>query len=536
MSIPRLLTRITKPIYTLSNRRCISSTSSSCTKSFSMAHHRRLRMIDNHLSSSSTRRTYSSSPHQESSIVTRIDGHLRTLILNRPASLNAVNLEMVESITNQLIEWENSDSAKTIILKGNGRSFCAGGDVVSLIKSAQSSKTNEQKKGVEFFRSEYKLDSFISKMETPMICFLDGITMGGGMGLSMHTPFRIATENTQVAMPETAIGLFPDVGATFFLPRLDGELGTYLGLTGTSLHGWGAFQAGIASHYVPSNSLKSLEDRLTSIVSKQTTHDQINDTINEFAADPIDSIKASKYPFDLNGTKRQVIDHCFSQPTLEKILQELTAVKDGHIFVTNDNDDNLRKWAQKTIDLILIRSPTSCLITLLALREGKKMNIDDCFKMELRLAATCCDIKTHPDFVTGVTHLLINKQKTRPEWSPSELSQLNQDEIIQRYFSNQPPSSVHLLPLDLIPTRMKAYENYPFSNYGLPSEEYIKSLVIGNVRGTSGHLAITKEELIQSVKSKWTGKVGVSLKVDDILDRRTIVKGANEGSVLKWQY
>lgn len=490
-------------------------------------------MLDHHLQSPQ-RHQYSSKPSpatKQPPVLSKTDANLRTLTLNRPEALNALNIQMINSITAELSKWEQSDAAKVIILKGTGRAFCAGGDVVSLFKSVESEDLDKQRESVTFFRAEYTLDSFIAKMSTPMVCFLDGITMGGGMGLSMHTPFRIATENTRVAMPETAIGLFPDVGATFFLPRLDGELGTYLGLTGSSVFGWGAFQAGIATHYVPSSSLAALEDRLSAL-SADATHDRINDAINEFAADPMDSASSSR-PFDLKGIKRQAIDHCFAQNTVEAILEQLEAVKDGHLF---NEDPTLKAWAVETIDLIRIRSPSSCKITLMALREGRKMSIDECFAMEMRLAATCCDFKTHPDFATGVKHLLIDKQKTRPGWRPSELAEVGVTDLRQKYFSSEPAQTTQLVRLEYLPTRMRAYQEYPFANYGLPTEEMIKAFVVGSVKGASGHLAITKDELLSLLSQKWSGKVGLLEKTHDVLARRTSQKGPNQGSVLKWLY
>ncbi|EFP81143.2 uncharacterized protein PGTG_07395 [Puccinia graminis f. sp. tritici CRL 75-36-700-3] len=516
-----------------------AATTRTATTMSSPVGHRRLGMIDHHLTSHKPR-SYSSSPTppKQPSVLTKTDGNLRSLTLNRPEALNALNMEMIQDITTQLLKWENSPAAKIVILKGVGRAFCAGGDVVSLIKLAESEDSTQQKKPVEFFRAEYTLDSFIAKMSTPVVCLLDGITMGGGMGLSMHTPFRIATENTRVAMPETAIGLFPDVGASFFLPRLDGELGTYLGLTGTSLYGWGAFQAGIASHYVPSSSLAALEDRLSAL-SADATHERINAAIEEFAADPEEarssssSGSSSSPAYDLLGTKRQAIDHCFGQPTLQKIINQLEAVQDGHLF---NEDPSLKNWAHQTIDLIRIRSPSSCLITLMALREGKKMSIDDCFAMEMRLAATCCDVKSHPDFVTGVKHLLVNKQKSRPAWRPSEIHEVDLSELTTKYFSNRAASSTHIVRLEGLKTQMKSYHEYPHSKYGLPSEELIKAFVTGDVKGTSGHLALTRQELLQLVLGLYNHKIGAQDKLIDVLDRRTVVKGQNQGFALKWQY
>lgn len=495
-------------------------------------------MIDRHLSLTSkpaslATNSYSTSSHQ-ASILIETDANLRTLTLNRPQALNALDIEMIQNITSELVKWERSQTANLIILKGVGRAFCAGGDVVSLIKSTQSDDPTKKQMAVSFFRSEYVLDSFIAKMSTPVVCFLDGITMGGGLGLSMHTPFRIASENTRVAMPETAIGLFPDVGASFFLPRLDGELGTYLGLTGISLYGWGAYQAGIASHYVPSSSLDALKSRLSAL-SPNATHDRINDAINEFSADPVDASSSSRRPWDLRGFKRQAIDHCFCPNTVQDILKRLDAVEDGHLF---NEDPSLKTWANETKALLSLRSPTSCKVTLMALRKGKHLSIDECFLMEMRLAAICCDYQIHPDFVTGVQHLLIDKKKTRADWQPKDLQDVDENEIEDKYFKGVggPKKTSEIIGLDFIETKLEAYQEYPHWNYSLPSEEIIKDFAIGNVKGISGSVALTKDELIELITSKWTDKVGVKEKVLDVLERKTVEKNHQQAHVIKWQY
>lgn len=161
---------------------------------------------------------------------------MRTVELNRPKKLNSLNGSMARKIVPRLQEWTKSQMANVIVVKGEGRALCAGGDVAALAQQNQQG-TEGQQASKDYFALEYKLDHLIATYPKPYVAFMDGITMGGGVGLSVHAPFRIATENTVFAMPETTIGFFPDVGASFFLPRMDGELGTYLALTSEQLKG-----------------------------------------------------------------------------------------------------------------------------------------------------------------------------------------------------------------------------------------------------------------------------------------------------------
>ncbi|KAJ3203189.1 hypothetical protein HDU82_006771 [Entophlyctis luteolus] len=201
--------------------------------------------------------------------------HMQALILSRPHALNALNLNMV---------YEESDITKTILLTAveGSRAFCAGGDIKALL-NVKSSKPEDIATAVKFMQQEYQLNHLIGTLSKPFISVLNGITMGGGAGLSVHAPFRIATEKTIFAMPETAIGLFPDVGGSFFLPRLDGELGTFLGLTGHRLFGQEVWMAGIATHFVPSERLPMLLDRLANLETSDLH--VVDSAINEFVAE-----------------------------------------------------------------------------------------------------------------------------------------------------------------------------------------------------------------------------------------------------------
>ncbi|KAG6298199.1 hypothetical protein E4U09_001013 [Claviceps aff. purpurea] len=248
---------------------------------------------------------------------------LRTIILNRPKQLNSLNGSMIRKIVPRMIEWEKSDMANIVLLKGAGdRALCAGGDVAALAKLNQEGP-NGWKKSADFFALEYKLMHYIATYKKPYVALMDGVTMGGGVGLSMHAPFRIATEKTVFAMPETTIGFFPDVGASFFLPRLNGAMGTYLALTSDRLIGPNVFYSGIATHYLHSTSLPDLEARLAELSFRDDDEMPrklavINNTLEEFCTGlPYDQ------PIRLRGEVRKTIDRCFSKNNVADIVAAL---------------------------------------------------------------------------------------------------------------------------------------------------------------------------------------------------------------------
>ncbi|KAH6570824.1 hypothetical protein BASA60_007547 [Batrachochytrium salamandrivorans] len=268
---------------------------------------------------------------------------IRKFELDRPAAMNALNLDMVYAMTSQLQAWKDSDLCKVIVLSNveGSRAFCAGGDVKSLVKRASSGKQEDIDHSVKFMEEEYKLNHMIATLRKPFVSVMDGITMGGGVGLSVHGAFRIATEKTMFAMPETAIGLFPDVGGSFFLPRLDGEMGTFLGMTGHRLKGEEVFMAGIATHFVPSSRLPALYARLMELESDAL--EVTNAAIDEFSGDfSIDSFR----DFSLGGEIGRTIDRCFKYDTVEEI------------FAALEKDSN-QEWCAKQLQVLRKSSPTS---------------------------------------------------------------------------------------------------------------------------------------------------------------------------------
>ncbi|XP_043290182.1 3-hydroxyisobutyryl-CoA hydrolase, mitochondrial isoform X2 [Venturia canescens] len=327
------------------------------------------------------------------------------IILNRPKALNALNLSMVHKIQPKLKQWESSKSA--IVLKGSGdKAFCAGGDVKSLVLAL--SEPGGAILGQTFFRNEYSLDYSLGTYKKPVVAIIHGIVMGGGVGLSVHGKYRVATENTLFAMPETAIGLCPDVGATYFLPRLQGKLGLYLGLTGYRLKGTDVLHAGIATHYVPAEKISALTESLLAPGSRDV--DQI---LDEYRSKDLNK------KFSLDAHMGQ-INECFGANTVEEIINRLK----------KDRTD----WSERTLELLSKMSPTAMKVAKLAIEKGEKLSFGDCLKMEYRLS--CSALTREGDFYEGVRALLIDKDQ-KPIWNPKSLEDVT-DEHVAKFFTQTP--------------------------------------------------------------------------------------------------
>lgn len=293
------------------------------------------------------------------------------ITLNRPKALNALNLSMVKKILPVLRKWEKEKLC--VIVKGAGeKSFCAGGDVRAVVEEGRKGNV---KLGHEFFRQEYTTNGVIGTYQIPYIALIDGIVMGGGVGLSVHGRYRVATERTLFAMPETQIGLFPDIGGSYFLPRLQGKLGFYLALTGHRLRGADVLLAGIATHYVESGKLKELEQSLLKCSNEQN----IKDTLAKFSAPVNEKFSLSPYLDKINKY--------FSVSTVEEIISNLE--KDGS------------DWAKNTVALLQKMCPTSLKVTLKELILGSNMNLHDCLQMEYRLAVASL---ANTEFYEGDQH------------------------------------------------------------------------------------------------------------------------------------
>ncbi|XP_065416940.1 3-hydroxyisobutyryl-CoA hydrolase, mitochondrial [Chrysemys picta bellii] len=338
------------------------------------------------------------------------------ITMNRPKALNALNLSMIRQIYPQLKTWEKDPETSLIIIKGTGgKAFCAGGDIRAITDAGKVGDRLAQ----DFFREEYILNNAVGTCQKPYVALIDGITMGGGVGLSVHGHFRVATEKTLFAMPETAIGLFPDVGGGYFLPRLSGKIGYYLALTGFRLKGRDLQKAGIATHFVESEKLPALEEDL--IALKSPSKENVADVLNSYHMKcKIDQEK--QFVLDEHMDK---INSLFSASTMEEIIQNLK--QDGSPF------------ALKQLETINKMSPTSLKMTLRQLREGASMNLQDVLTMEYRLSQAC--MSGH-DFYEGVRAVLIDKDQV-PKWKPATLEEVT-DEFVDNCFKSLGNSDLKL--------------------------------------------------------------------------------------------
>jgi enoyl-CoA hydratase/carnithine racemase len=323
----------------------------------------------------------------ESSIVATRRGRIGHILLNRPKALNALDLEMLSAMTAALEEWRDDPSIHAVVAEGaGGRAFCAGGDIRAIRAYAMAGQTRDVE---AFFATEYALNAMIDEYSKPYIAIIDGVCMGGGIGLSVHGDMRITSEAGLFAMPETAIALFPDVGATFMLPRLPGALGLYLGLTGARLHGADAVHAGLATHYVPKAAIAGLADAIAAD-----------------GAGVVASFAETLPPFSL-APHRAAIDRCFGQDSVAAIVAALEA--------------EASDWGAETLAALRHVSPSAVMWSFEAIRRGAALNLRGALAAELALTRR---ISVHPEFHEGVRAMLVDKDRA-PKWSPARLEDVN---------------------------------------------------------------------------------------------------------------
>ncbi|MGE0661234.1 MAG: enoyl-CoA hydratase/isomerase family protein [Reyranellaceae bacterium] len=330
-------------------------------------------------------------------------GRVGHIVLNRPKALNALTLPMVRLIAPQMEKWAADKAIKAVVISGAGdRAFCAGGDVAEIYRQKVAGNMSL---GRDFFREEYIVNRAIFRFPKPWIALLDGITMGGGVGLSVHGRFRVATEKFLFAMPETGIGLFPDVGGGHFLPRLPGQLGMYLALTGQRLKAADALYGGVATHFVSSEKMPELKQALESMKGEGDA--AVEAVLAQFKGEAGEPTLPAH---------RADIDRHFGQSSVEGIVASLA--KDGS------------EWAQKTAAALAKLSPTSMRITFRQIRDGASMSFEDIMTMEYRLSQGC--MAGH-DFYEGVRAVLIDKDHA-PKWQPATLEAVGED-IVARHFA-----------------------------------------------------------------------------------------------------
>jgi enoyl-CoA hydratase len=319
----------------------------------------------------------------EDTVVTSRDGRVGRILLNRPRALNALDLSMIRACADILESWRNDPHVDAVVIEGAGdRAFCAGGDIRAL---RDGQLAGDRASVDRFFAEEYALNLTIATYPKPYIALIDGICMGGGIGLSVHAPYRVATEHAGFAMPETAIGFFPDIGATYLLPRLPGALGIYLGLTGSRVSGADSVHAGLATHF--------------------TSRARLPDLSAALALEGIAALAAYNEPlpaFSL-AARRKAIDRCFSAATVADIVARLEA-----------NGD---EWAQAALKALRQVSPSALHWTLRALRRGRDLTLKQALDAEFALTRTTM---AHPDFAEGVRAMIVDKDRA-PAWQPAAI-------------------------------------------------------------------------------------------------------------------
>ncbi|WOF43653.1 enoyl-CoA hydratase/isomerase family protein [Sphingopyxis indica] len=311
------------------------------------------------------------------------EGRIGRIALNRPKAIHALNLAMCRAMIDALVAWRDDAAVEAVIIEhSEGRGFCAGGDIRMLAESGA-------KDGVEaraFFHTEYRLNHLLFTYAKPVVAFMDGITMGGGVGISQPAKYRVATEHTRFAMPETGIGLFPDVGGGWYLPRLEGRVGQYLALTGARLDGAECLALGIATHYLPSEKLAEAKARIAA------HPDRIGGILGELS---------------ITAPHAAVMDH------LDKINRLFASDRYEDILAALEADGS--DWAQKERDTLGTKSPQTCKVALRQLKEGAAMP-DFAAEMAQEYAIGARVVQMH-DFLEGVRALIVDKDNS-PKWDP----------------------------------------------------------------------------------------------------------------------
>jgi enoyl-CoA hydratase/carnithine racemase len=348
--------------------------------------------------------------HAEPPVLTERHAHVGLLTLNRPASLNALNLETVRLFSATLRAWSRDDSIKAVVVRGAGRSgktpaFCAGGDIRFQHKAALAQDLDLGR----FFDEEYALNHLIHRYPKPYVALMDGIVMGGGMGLSQRASLRIVTEHSTLAMPETKIGLFPDVGGGWFLSRCPGRIGEYLAITGQSINAADAIMSGLADRLVPSSALEAL----TSALLQAQSADEMDALVDE------SSIAAG--PSQL-GAMQPELDQHFGRASMLDIVASLSR--------------SAGPFARQALESIRQNSPLMMSIALEQVRRARSMTFGEELRVERALVHNCFHLRpgASSEAVEGIRALVVDKDRS-PQWNPTRLEEVT-DQAVQRYFSS----------------------------------------------------------------------------------------------------
>jgi len=334
-------------------------------------------------------------------VIIRTEGQVGRITLNRPAALHALNQDMCETMLAALLDWRDDTSVEIVLVDHaeGTRGFCAGGDIRMLAESGRGDGAAAR----DFFHSEYRLNTAIKLFPKPYVALMDGVTMGGGVGISLHGSHRVATENTLFAMPETGIGLFPDVGGGWFLPRMGGEVGIWLALTGARLRGTDVRSAGLATHFVTSELLGNLKAHLLDTDYSHGAAEMLGEVLRS---------RSQPAPVPAHAEHASAIRSCFSFDSVAEIM----------LALKNQGGE----WALKQLHILQGKSPTSMAVALRQLRLGAKCEtFAENMVMEYRIG--CRIVHTH-DFSEGVRAVIEDKDNA-PRWQPPGIEALNAADI-----------------------------------------------------------------------------------------------------------
>ncbi|MBO7938534.1 enoyl-CoA hydratase/isomerase family protein [Streptomyces sp. CAI-85] len=346
----------------------------------------------------------------EEPVLTHRAGRVGRIVLNRPRAINALNHEMVRRVDAALDAWERDPAVETVVITGAGeRGLCAGGDIRAVHDDARDGDGGA---AAAFWYDEYRLDARIARYPKPYVAVMDGIVMGGGVGISAHGSVRIVTERSRIAMPETGIGFVPDVGGTWLLSRAPGELGTHLGLTGAQIGAADALLCGLADHFVPSDAVPALLDDLA--------EHAVPDALARHEQPPPQGELAGRRGWIDVCYAADAADAADSADSAEEILRRLLA-----------HGDPAAKEAAETL---LTRSPTSLKVTLAALRRARRLDtLEQVLDQEYRVSVAT--LRT-ADLVEGIRAQVVDKDR-RPRWTPATLSEVT-DADVDRFFAPTP--------------------------------------------------------------------------------------------------
>ncbi|WFD33776.1 3-hydroxyisobutyryl-CoA hydrolase [Malassezia cuniculi] len=530
--------------------------------------------IANHLRSMNTSASTCAAPkppavdNPESVVLARGDGVLRTLTLNRPRLINAIDEEVVHELTVHVRNIAKSPNAAIILVRGLGRGLSAGGDIMAVALGMDSKDPEHRKMPYRYFNREFTLNYLIYTLEERTrattgtklyISLVDGITMGGGVGISVHAPFRIATERTLFAIPETGIGYYPDVGVLHSYGRLDGGIGPYCALTGARLSGADTYLSGLATHFVSSHVLDDLVHRLSTLPLESAQRAEVvAEILNEYSSDPFapetEAGAAARANSPFLGDRRAAIDACFTLPRVEDIFAALEELANGDEKTAAARalaahggklTEEVKKFAAETLTTLDAKAPRSLKITYEATRRAGRQHLDEVLRSNMRLTTLFCDVNLGRDFYNGVMHTLgrdpeTGKRRTgRAPWSPATLAEVDDSLVHTLCFGKVADAHraglQRILPVEGLPPpvndpkerRAREAEirglgplNWQpkHNRFALPSEAELAALVEGN-HPAAGSYVLEPDELLDAIRRHKDNKPAIELKVQDWLAR-----------------